>query len=741
MKKTIAFILAMAMICSVVPVFADDETPEGGQNTVADAVYDYQDAKYTNYFEKEDVGVGLKLQKNTTVTFNIGEIKAGKYEIYYYIYQGENNAKEMPFTIVHNGKQTELKCSQENAGWATMGVLDFAGKGGEYFVHTNTGEGDTYSTELRLYLVGAAEPTAETKENTIDLSVYKDGVHPQIVKEYTTASGSQTSSAPATLTGDWEVSKTPDSVWVTPSEKGETVTYTPEFGYSIPGESGKADVFAHILAGYGDVTYTIKDAKYTLQPQKITQDQWVYLGNYDFSDGSSVILSAASDENISASTVAFKMDDGTTKEIKPSTSADADSVSADNNGLVINETAPFDDMGGHWAKDDVEFMASKGLVSGIKDNQGTYFDPDVRITRAEYITILDRALGYAIKEGESFSDVASDSWYAPYVATAKANGLTEGLPVDDGFKPNQPITREEMGLITYNAIKQTGKTGIWKDGEEDPWNNFEDIEPNQENENSPNQENKNSGVSPWAKDGLCYLVREGIIKGTSGTTISPTVNALRAEAAVILKRFMEKFIWAGSTGELKFNKEFGDLDGWNSSAENMNASINENTLQFEVKKTTAAKGSYRSTESTKGCTYWEVRCKVSVPTDAIASFGLVDASGKEVLVNEWHPFNKVQFHCYVPAQDNAKSLSVKPESDLSDAYHTFGFKLSKDAKTIFYYMDGKEIGKKTLEGNELLETDLYPQISVEYKGEAEENTTENAEKTVLMVDHVRAWKE
>ena len=45
---------------------------------------------------------------------------------------------------------------------------------------------------------------------------------------------------------------------------------------------------------------------------------------------------------------------------------------------------------------------------------------------------------------ESYADVAQDAWYAPYVATAKANGLLNGLPTDDGFKPEQPITREEM---------------------------------------------------------------------------------------------------------------------------------------------------------------------------------------------------------------------------------------------------------------------------------------------------------
>ena len=126
---------------------------------------------------------------------------------------------------------------------------------------------------------------------------------------------------------------------------------------------------------------------------------------------------------------------------------------ASSNQKKLASLDKFDDMKEHWAQYDVEYMANEKLISGVSDN---LFDPEAQIIRAEYVTILVRAMNYETFYGESYSDFAADSWYANYVATAKANGLLNGLPTDDGFKPEQPVTREEMALFTYNAINQLG---------------------------------------------------------------------------------------------------------------------------------------------------------------------------------------------------------------------------------------------------------------------------------------------
>ena len=44
-------------------------------------------------------------------------------------------------------------------------------------------------------------------------------------------------------------------------------------------------------------------------------------------------------------------------------------------------------------------------------------------------------------------------------------------------------------------------------------------------------------VSEFARESMCWAVGEGIIKGTTTTTLSPTKSASRAEVATMIMRF------------------------------------------------------------------------------------------------------------------------------------------------------------------------------------------------------------
>ena len=48
-------------------------------------------------------------------------------------------------------------------------------------------------------------------------------------------------------------------------------------------------------------------------------------------------------------------------------------------------------------------------------------------------------------------------------------------------------------------------------------------------------------VSSYAEDAISWAVAEGLIKGVSGTTLSPKGTATRAQAAVLLIRFQDTF--------------------------------------------------------------------------------------------------------------------------------------------------------------------------------------------------------
>ncbi|MBQ7039721.1 MAG: S-layer homology domain-containing protein, partial [Clostridia bacterium] len=112
------------------------------------------------------------------------------------------------------------------------------------------------------------------------------------------------------------------------------------------------------------------------------------------------------------------------------------------------------DMAGHWAEGDVNLMASKGLVYG----KGEGYDPEAPVTRAEFCTLLLRAVGIEqSNESQGFTDVADSDWFAPYVNGAKKAGLLEGMPYADTFGPNTPITRQEMSAMIVNGVKVAGK--------------------------------------------------------------------------------------------------------------------------------------------------------------------------------------------------------------------------------------------------------------------------------------------
>ncbi|MEG1579164.1 MAG: InlB B-repeat-containing protein, partial [Oscillospiraceae bacterium] len=82
--------------------------------------------------------------------------------------------------------------------------------------------------------------------------------------------------------------------------------------------------------------------------------------------------------------------------------------------LIQNEVT-FADAVGKWYEDIANEVGSRRIVIGT--DKGT-FSGDAKITRAEYATMMVRALGLPLSKSDSFTDVAANAWYAGYVATA-----------------------------------------------------------------------------------------------------------------------------------------------------------------------------------------------------------------------------------------------------------------------------------------------------------------------------------
>src|SRR5690554_3999229 len=72
--------------------------------------------------------------------------------------------------------------------------------------------------------------------------------------------------------------------------------------------------------------------------------------------------------------------------------------------VVGATTASFPDLEGHWAAGEINKWDSWGLVGGYPD--GT-FGPSRPMTRAEFITYVNRAFGYTKLAEIDFADVDS----------------------------------------------------------------------------------------------------------------------------------------------------------------------------------------------------------------------------------------------------------------------------------------------------------------------------------------------
>jgi len=184
--------------------------------------------------------------------------------------------------------------------------------------------------------------------------------------------------------------------------------------------------------------------------------------------------------------------------------------------IVLSKT--FEDIANHWAKADIELLASKLIVSGISAHQ---FEANRSITRAEFAALAVRALGLTINGEARFSDVKANSWYSSAVATAAEAGIIKGYE-DGTFRPNQFITRQELAVMVMRAMDYAGAASNSSDTvKAGVLDKFSDA-----------------GQLSWAREEVAEAIHAGIINGVTATTIKPTAEATRAEAVVMLKRFL-----------------------------------------------------------------------------------------------------------------------------------------------------------------------------------------------------------
>ena len=218
-------------------------------------------------------------------------------------------------------------------------------------------------------------------------------------------------------------------------------------------------------------------------------------------------------------------------------------------GIGYKNPAPaFTDITGHWAADNILFVASRGLLSGTSD---TTFSPNTGMTRGMFVTALGRLAGInpdSYKTGK-FTDVKADAYYAPYVNWAAQTGIVEGVTATT-FAPDTNINREQMAVIMANYAKKLGydlprtlKAVTFAD---------------------------NANISSWAKDAVRAMQQAGILAGKNGNKFDPKGTATRAEVATVLRRFVEIVIdsqtangWQqNDSGQWSYYRNGKPVKGW-----------------------------------------------------------------------------------------------------------------------------------------------------------------------------------
>ncbi|MBR4880134.1 MAG: S-layer homology domain-containing protein [Clostridia bacterium] len=170
-----------------------------------------------------------------------------------------------------------------------------------------------------------------------------------------------------------------------------------------------------------------------------------------------------------------------------------------------------------WFYESIQYVNENGLFNGTADDK---FSPSAELTRAMLVTVLHRAEGTPETTTTSkFKDVVKGSYYEDAVAWAQENGIVKGIS-DDEFAPDVKITREQIATIIHRYAVYKGVEPATLNGKL----SFKDA----------------GDISSYAVTAMEWVADQEIIKGYDDNTVRPKNNATRAEAAVMLHRFLEK---------------------------------------------------------------------------------------------------------------------------------------------------------------------------------------------------------
>lgn len=117
------------------------------------------------------------------------------------------------------------------------------------------------------------------------------------------------------------------------------------------------------------------------------------------------------------------------------------------------------DMDGHPAYNAAIRLAEEKIFVGASMNGAYYFQPDIPLTRVEFLAMAMDATNTSVIDGVTttgfYDDDAIQTWAKPYVASALKSGAVQGSISEDGqvvFCGNDAITQTEAAVLLNRML-------------------------------------------------------------------------------------------------------------------------------------------------------------------------------------------------------------------------------------------------------------------------------------------------
>ncbi len=182
-----------------------------------------------------------------------------------------------------------------------------------------------------------------------------------------------------------------------------------------------------------------------------------------------------------------------------------------------------------WMEPYLEQLVEWGVMRGSSSGN---LNPDRVLTRAEFVTMINRAFGYTERGNTPFQDVPANAWYADDINIAYQAGYFTGTS-ETTAGPLGRVTREQAAVLLGRNLRLQGIPGVNSD--------FTDVH----------------RMGNWSRGMVQECAELGIIQGYADGTFRPQNYITRGQMACFLVRALGTLVH--ETGDQIAGGVYGNL--------------------------------------------------------------------------------------------------------------------------------------------------------------------------------------